>query len=398
MKKVISIILASVMLIAVLAGCGETKGTASVESVAMICGIGPVGQTNRFSGIVTAGETTNVNKDDSFTVADLKVSVGDDVKAGDILFTYDTESGQLSLEKAKLELEQMQKNLEDINTQKKDLEKQKERASGDLELSLTLEIRDLETRITESEYNIKSKQSEISKLETSLKNAEVASPIDGRIQTINENGGYDNYGNALPYITIAATQALTIKGYVNETNIGSIMEGNGVLIRARVGDSVWSGAVSRIDYDNPAQNTNYYSDDTGTSSKYPFYVVPASDDGMILGQHVYIEPSDGVGDTNEEGINLPEYYINDADGAAWVWAQNAAGKLERRTLELGEYDENMGTYPVLSGLSTSDYIAWPDESLETGMTCITYSADNFSDSTDYSDTSMGTDVVAVPDA
>ena len=102
--------------------------------------------------------------------------------------------------------------------------------------------------------------------------------------------------------------------------------------------------------------------------------------GLLLGQHVYIEPDygqDAVEDANT--IRLPAYYINDVDGSAWVWAQNDKGLLEKRSLTLGEHDEDMDTYVVESGLTAEDYIAFPDDTLKAGMTCVLYDENAFND-------------------
>ena len=97
-----------------------------------------------------------------------------------------------------------------------------------------------------------------------------------------------------------------------------------------------------------------------------------------MGQHVYIEPDYGQEDTQDENlINLPSYFINDAEGNPWVWAQNSKGKLEKRSVTLGEYNTETDTYPVTDGLTAEDYIAYPDDSLKAGMTCITYDEGTF---------------------
>lgn len=399
MKKITAIILSLLMLVSLLSGCGSEEGEASVQSVAMICGLGGVGTVNRFAGVVSSGQETKVEKDDKFSVQELLVSVGDDVKAGDVLFTYDTETGALDLEKAKLTYEQAQISLQELKKQAEDLEKQKSKATGNLELSISLELRDVQTQITEAEYSLKSQENDIARMENSLTNSEVVSPIDGRIQTINENGGYDNYGNPLPYISITATQEYEILAYVNEANIGQVIEGTYMLVRSRTTDETWSGTVTRIDWENPiTSNNNYYymdSDKTASSSRYPFYVSPDSLDGLLLGQHVYLEPANAGTEEQEEKIILPEWYINDADSSPWVWAQDNRGKLEKRNLKLGEYDEFTCGYEVLSGLSAEDYIAWPDETLKAGMTCVEYDESSFAiDEPGYYDGSV--DVMPVP--
>jgi len=115
------------------------------------------------------------------------------------------------------------------------------------------------------------------------------------------------------------------------------------------------------------------------SSKYPFYVtLEGGGEGLLMGQHVYIEPDYGQEDTQAENqINLPSYFLNDPDGSPWVWAQSKSGKLEKRTVKLGDYNAEADTYPVLSGLTAEDYIAFPDDTLQAGMKCVTYDESTF---------------------
>ena len=43
-------------------------------------------------------------------------------------------------------------------------------------------------------------------------------------------------------------------------------------------------------------------------------------------------------------------------------------KLEKRPVTLGEYDEETDTYEILDGLKSSDYIVWPSEDCQKGVT------------------------------
>ena len=167
---------------------------------------------------------------------------------------------------------------------------------------------------------------------------------------------------------------------MNENNASVLTEGTAVVIRSRVSDQTWKGSISSIDWNNAQQSRSDYGDsDTAMSSKYPFYVTLEGDgEGLLMGQHVYIEPDYGQEDTQDESlINLPSYFINDAEGKPWVWAQNSNGKLEKRSITLGEYNTETDTYPVTDGLTAEDYIAYPDDSLKAGMTCITYDEGTF---------------------
>lgn len=373
MKKA-AFLLALVMLLGLLPGCSQAEGEASVQSVSMICGLGSVGLADRFAGIVSPLGETKIKKDDSLSVDTIKVKVGDAVKVGDVLFVYDLRELQRNLEQAQLELEQQQNKLENRESEKADLEKQRDQTSDDnARREYTLQIREANVDILTFKSNISSKKKEIEKVQSNLKNAAVKSEVDGEVQAINESGGTDNNGNALPFMTIVETGGFRVKGYVNENNASALREGTDVIIRSRVSDQTWKGSIETVDWNNPAKQQSYYDSDTSLSSKYPFYVALDTSDGLLLGQHVYIEPDYGQdAEQDASAINLPSYFINDPDGKPWVWAQSSKGKLEKRDLKLGEYNADTDTYPVLDGLTAEDYIAFPDESLKAGMTCVTY--------------------------
>ena len=386
MKKFAVMVLAAVMVLSTLAGCGAgAEGEASVQSVSMICGLGGTGLVDRFAGMVTAQSETQVKKDDNATVDSIKVKVDQEVQAGDVLFTYDMSQATLDLEKAQLELDNLNNELENKKQEKAQLEKDKNAASSDDQMQYTLEIRQVNTDILQKEYDISVKAKDIEKLQKTVQNVSVTAPVTGRIKSINENGGTDQTGNPLPFMTIVETSGFRVKGYVNENNAGTLTEGTAVVIRSRVSDQTWKGTISMIDWENAQQGSQnrYYdsgsgSDDTAMSSRYPFYVELDSSDGLLLGQHVYIEPDYGQdAEADADTLKLPAYYINDADSSPWVWAQNAKGKLEKRSLTLGDYDAEMDTYVVTDGLTAEDYIAFPDETLKAGMTCVTYDEGTF---------------------
>ena len=87
----------------------------------------------------------------------------------------------------------------------------------------------------------------------------------------------------------------------------------------------------------------------------------------MLGQHVYIEMDEGQ-EEKKEGIWLSEFYIMDADtNSPYVWAADENKRLEKRSVVLGQYDENLGEYEIADGLTKKDCIAYPSELLTEGM-------------------------------
>ncbi len=387
MKRILSVLLAAGMLLALLSGCGSNSDvTVSVQSVGLITGTGSVGLMDRFAGLVEAGQTVSVEKDPDMQIKEILVTEGDEVTEGQILFAYDTETITLELEKKQLELEQLNASIETKTAQIESLEKEKKSASKSDQLDYTLQIQELQVDISEAKLNITAKEKEIQRVQKLLENAEVRSTVTGTVQSINQTtDGTDENGNPLPFMTVSETGSFRVKGTVNEQNMAALSEGTQVTIRSRVDDTVtWTGTVERIDRDNPVkdQNNFYYDggDEMTRSSKYPFYVALDSDEGLMLGQHVYVEP--GQIDLDEQLMYLPAWFIQDAETDPWVWAANSKDRLEKRKLTLGDYDPDADAWVVTGGLSPEDYIAFPDETCVQGASVVYYSEEDFSSGPD----------------
>ncbi|MBR4290788.1 MAG: efflux RND transporter periplasmic adaptor subunit [Oscillospiraceae bacterium] len=366
-KKWLIAALAACMLL-VFCGCGEDGTAVYVQSVAELAGMGGIAPDDRFAGIVVSENVAEVNRDSDKTIKELLVKAGDDVEEGQLLFSYDTEQLQLNLDKQRLEKEQLEATIENYKDQIADLEKQRKRVKESAQLQYTVQIQSLQVDLKESELKLKSKEQEVAKSEDVLQNADVKSPVTGRIQEVNENGT-DSYGRPVAYITIQQAGSYRIKGTLGELQRGGIMEGSRIRITSRADESAfWLGTVTLVDYENPSQenpNNMYYgvaTDEMTASSKYPFYIEVDNTDGLILGQHVYLRLEKEEGE--ETGIPLSMAFLcYDDDGTAYVWAENNRGKLEKRIVTLGAPNDMMGTVSIVEGLAETDYVAFPDGEL-----------------------------------
>ena len=365
-KKIVAMLLVLTVL-AALTGCGN-KGTAVyVQSVSDLMGMGGIAPGDRFAGLVVSENVAQIQKDSDRSVAELLVREGDDVKEGDVLFSYDMDEVQLQLDKQKLEREQLIATIENYKEQIKDLEARRNRVSAADQLDYTVQIQSVQVDLKEAELNLKGKEAEIAHSESILENVEVKSPVTGRVQSISENG-MDNYGNPLAYITIQQSGSYRIKGMLGELQRGGLMEGSRMKIVSRTDNSIfWLGTVSLVDYENPSQGSQYdmyygmSTDEMTASSKYPFYVELDSTEGLLLGQHVYMELDAGEEET--AGVSVSSAFIAyDEDGSTYVWAENR-GKLEKRPVIVGEYNYMNDTMEVLEGLTEEDFIAFPDPEL-----------------------------------
>lgn len=370
-KKINSII-CIIAAAAFMSACGTQTETVAVESVADIVGLGSTGLAERFAGVVTSEKEVNVAAASGKTVSEVKVEVGDTVSAGDVLFTYDMDLSQLNLDKAELELKQMKASLAAKQEEKSTLERERENVSASAKMAYTLQIEECATEITEMNYNISIKETEVKNLEETVSISDCTSPIDGRVKSIGEDASAENY------IVIVSTGSYTVRGYVNENNVNALSTGMEVLIRSRVDDKTWNGYIDSVDLSSPTTTAMYYyssDSDTTTSSKYPFYVDLDDNEGLMLGQHVYIEPAIEGASEDESIISLPSYYLFDIDGEnGYVWAENANGKLEKRQVTLSDYNAETDTYPITDGLEAEDNIAFPQDDLKEGMTCVSYDA------------------------
>ena len=380
MKKVkITMISILVIVIAVVIGVFVSRGssssdglTAYVDSVSMITGLGSgSGLMNRYSGVVEPQETIQINRNQERKIKELYVKVGDKVEEGTELFAYDTDEISLNLSQAELELERLSASITSLKEQVKLLNSQKASVSTEEKLEYTSQILNTENELKRAEYDVKSKQVEIDQLKSSLENSVVKSTVAGIVKSISENG-MDMYGQSEAYITLLSTKDYRIKGKVSEQNVWLLQTEQPVIIRSRVDETqTWNGVITSVDLENTESsnnNTSYYGESGESATTYPFYIELESAAGLILGQHVYIELDNGQ-DEVKDGVWLYDYYLVHEDDKAYVWVATDKNKLEKREVQLGEFDEEWMRYEIVDGLTMEDYIAFPDERLSEGMSC-----------------------------
>lgn len=373
MISILVIVIAVVIGVFVSRGSSSSDGlTAYVDSVSMITGLGSSsGLMNRYSGVVEPQETIQINRNQERKIKELYVKVGDKVEEGTELFAYDTDEISLNLSQAELELERLSASITSLKEQVKLLNSQKASVSTEEKLEYTSQILNTENELKRAEYDVKSKQVEIDQLKSSLENSVVKSTVAGIVKSISENG-MDMYGQSEAYITLLSTKDYRIKGKVSEQNVWLLQTEQPVIIRSRVDETqTWNGVITSVDLENTESsnnNTSYYGESGESATTYPFYIELESAAGLILGQHVYIELDNGQ-DEVKDGVWLYDYYLVHEDDKAYVWVATDKNKLEKREVQLGEFDEEWMRYEIVDGLTMEDYIAFPDERLSEGMSC-----------------------------
>ena len=328
-----------------------------VNKVSDIINPSSLGRVNNYIGVIETQKEIKIQPEEERGIEKINVKEGDKVEVGTVLFTYSNQESNDKLAQAKIDLERITNSIE--------LKKKEINAISD-----NLDKMEAQGELKKSELEYKSKSIEIEKLEEALKNIEFKSEIAGVVKELNPEGGYDNFtGKEKPFMTIISLGNYRVKGKINEQNIFDITPGQEVIIRSRVDDDItWKGTISEINTTEPmgSQNDFYGGDGMSSSSSYPFYVELSTFEGLMLGQHVYIEPD--IGQVNKkEGLWLDAAYISQEEDNAFVWADDGHGKLEKRKVNLGEFDEDLYVYKIESGLKEDDLITYNEFGLKEKM-------------------------------
>ena len=318
----------AVLAIAALIGFGVYKftgksspagETAYVETVENLTGQNAsLGLINRFAGIVEPQGTWSVAKNSDVEVKEVFVEEGDEVEEGDDLFEYSILKYEEDLQQAEIDLERLENDYTATQEAIAQLEKEKRDASSSEQANYTIQIKEQGLTLKDKELDIEMKKAEIDKLEDNIDNAVVVSGISGIVKKINNGDSSGTGSDDNSFITVMKVGNYRIKGTVNEQNIGELTTGAAVLVHSRVNDRTWKGTITKIDTENAVnpQNSGYFyvsSEDT-KSSKYPFYVELEDSEGLILGQHVYVEPDLGQDDEdNSPGVWLASYMVDQSD-------------------------------------------------------------------------------------
>jgi HlyD family secretion protein len=344
-----------------LSGCASKPTQINVKQADMLTIA--ASSADKFAGVVVSENAVEITRDTTKNIEKLHVSVGDSVRVNEKLFEYDTDALSLTIDKQELEMDKLEQQIKDLKTQVTNLEKQiKNEKDKTVKATLELSLRSVNADLTQANYDKQSLQAEITYNKNMLTNAVVRSPIKGTVRSIDENGS--------PYITIQQAGAYQVKGILNELSLNAgIMEGANVTILSRTDENLfWTGVVSLVDYNTTSSN-EYDSmfgggDSMSTSTNYPFYITLDSTDGLLLGQHVYIQLAAPASD---EGLYIPERYIMDIttdegslETTGTVWGVDMENQtLTKLTVTLGYYDHAYGTYQVLSGITGDSYLADP---------------------------------------
>ncbi|MCR5415409.1 MAG: efflux RND transporter periplasmic adaptor subunit [Pseudobutyrivibrio sp.] len=387
-KKVIAIVVAAILVVGVVVtvksgvlkkagGSSDDSAEIYVMSLSDIMGASSSYSSDVFMGVVEGQETTGITKSSERELNEVFVAEGDTVTVGTPLFSYKTDTLESDNVDLGFDIEGYKLTLDDYNRQltKAQEELAKIKGTTDKEKEqieeYNNEINKLNSDIAITNNSIDKANAKIEENNKKIASSVVNSTVDGIITKIaDDNNPYSSDGM---FITILASKEMRVKGQINEQNVWSINVDEPVTLRSRVDETqTWTGTITKIDTESKQDDSSdmYSSGDSSdaTSTKYPFYITLDNSDGLMMGQHLYIEL--GMTDAPEmdfsDGTYLYDYYIAyDEEGNPFVWVDNK-GKLAKQPIELGDYYEEQMVYAV-TGIESDTMIAYPMEDYTEGM-------------------------------
>jgi HlyD family secretion protein len=386
-KKIVAIVIAAVIAAAAIVSwrLGVFEKTVSntddsseiyVMSLSQIMGSGSSYSPDVFMGVVEGQESTSITKSTDRELNQIFVAEGDSIEEGAPLFSYKTDSLEAEIVQFGFDIEGYNLTIQDYTREITKLEADLAKIKGQTEEDKTNrediqnQINGLHTDIAITTNSIEQTKAKIEENKKQIANSTVKSPVAGTITKIaDDTNPYTTDGS---FITILASKEMRVKGQINEQNVWAINIDEPVTLRSRVDhDKTWSGVITKIDTESKQENNNNgYNDNSSenSSTKYPFYITLDNSEGLMMGQHLYIElgQTDGEEMDFTNGTYLYDYYIAyDENGEAYVWVDKK-GKLAKQPITLGDYYEEQMVYSV-SGIDKDTQIAYPMDDYSEGM-------------------------------
>lgn len=222
---------------------------------------------------------------------------------------------------------------------------------------LAMMIAKQEVIVKRADINLRKAQKELSDLEAELSDGVVYATVSGKVTkacTIEEPPT-----DGSPFLTIAGSDGLYMRGSINELLLDTISIGTSVsALNWETGEMI-VGEIVSIDNFPLEDMHNYYNGNTNSS--YYGYVAKFEEGSENFNDLFYVElqiqESEYFETTNTSFYMDKAYIRKDADGKSYVLKQED-GKLVKQNVVVGK--TLWGSYTeIKSGITQEDYIAFP---------------------------------------
>ncbi|MBP3622124.1 MAG: HlyD family efflux transporter periplasmic adaptor subunit [Lachnospiraceae bacterium] len=339
---------------------------------------------NYYYGNVNAGLEQNIYLMSSQKIEEIKVTEGQEVKAGDVILVYDTTAQELALdiEKANVEiaraavvvaereLEELKKitpveeipvvpEPEEIATptdaatstdapeEIPEVPEAPEIPEEDVytkeELDKAIKDKEAEIRTLSIAYQLA--QIDLQIMEQQNSNGEVVANFDGVVKTIIDEE--EAILNSKPLIVISGDSGYTVTSNIGELSLGTVAIGDMVEMYCYENGMNYTGTIAEI------SDTPVYSDNT--ESYYNIKINVENTDGLTSGMGMDVTMSSDSGEDNT--FYIPLAYVAEENGNYYVLKEEN-GVLKKVYIKTGKimWGDSIKVY---SGVTMNDYIAFP---------------------------------------
>ena len=209
-----------------------------------------------------------------------------------------------------------------------------------------------ESVVREYDIDVRRKQLELSELQTQLADGVVYAKRSGVIKGLKDMNNVPTDGT--PFLTVAGGTGTEVKGSISELLLATIQKGTKVSVTSYETGSIYEAVVTHIDNFPTNSGEGFYGGNPNVSM-YGFTAYIEKGDDLKQGS--YLALSIQQENTDTSSIYLSNAFIRDEHGQKYVM-KDVDGKLVKTYIKTGKVYFNMST-EVLSGLSDTDYIAFP---------------------------------------
>ena len=207
-------------------------------------------------------------------------------------------------------------------------------------------------KIKELEFNIKMAEADYKIMQTEVSDGNVYATVDGEVVSLLSEE--EARMTMQPILKVSGGGGFYVEGSVSELEKDKMVIGQEVTVNDWNTGMVYTGTVQSIS-DFPSNDDYFNGMNNPNASYYPFTVFVDGSADLQEGRYVSVMYSAG---TSVNGIYLQNPFLRTEGGRTYVYVRGEDGKLEQRFVTTGK--SLWGSYTeVLSGLSETDYIAFP---------------------------------------
>lgn len=354
------------------------EGTVIAMQVKELSGEGEVDSGNYFTGVIEPKATSKYNIDSSKgTVNKCYVKVGDTVKKDQKLYSYSNPEGDLEVREAELELEMQKSTTSQQQATINKLTKQIKDANEEEQDALKQEKAQAELELRQASFGVEKAEAALKAVQSKNNNNVVYSTVSGVVKQLDQSQMNKTViteeTNPAIFMEIVDMSTYYIKGSVDEFRRDELKKDQKVTVINRQDESeTWEGKISEVgELPDGASEENTTSDEMEMEenpnlTKYPFTVELSAAKGLNIGRHVFISLDVEGNDATSDTLSLPSDFLVEKDGKTIVWTAND-GTAKATEVKTGEKNEELMTVEITEGLTTDDYIIYPDSFVKEGM-------------------------------